>query len=193
MHTCIPYDHDTNVTFSENHIPVRYLVYTRFRMGDSIYQAYTIYIPCQNFLGFPDAISALTKYILFIHHVKIFWGFQMRYRPYYRVCADIGISLYYTDIMIGAYPISPAAHRHTVTRYRVNPTRISSMRRYRSRYHDSDIMPISANTRYRVYGIPWPDIGAHPISGKHLVTISESGVRRYHDRASFKSKSAWEP
>ncbi len=40
--------------FPKKQIPVIYLVYTRFRIDESIYQAYTRYIPCLNFVGFPD-------------------------------------------------------------------------------------------------------------------------------------------
>ncbi len=41
--------------YPKKQIPVIYLVYTRFRKADSIYQVYTRYIPSLNFLGFTDA------------------------------------------------------------------------------------------------------------------------------------------
>jgi hypothetical protein len=50
-------DWDTNINFSKKQIPDTYLIYTRFRKA--ILQVYTMYIPCQKFLGFPDAISGL--------------------------------------------------------------------------------------------------------------------------------------
>jgi hypothetical protein len=52
MHTCIQWY--TNILFPKKQIPVIYLVYTRITKAKSIYQVYTRYIPCLNFLGFPD-------------------------------------------------------------------------------------------------------------------------------------------
>ncbi len=46
-------------TFFPKKIPVIYLVYTRFRIDESIYQVYARYIPCLNFVGFPDDSSNL--------------------------------------------------------------------------------------------------------------------------------------
>ncbi len=55
MHTCIQWY--TNIPFPKKQIPVIYLVYTRITKSKSIYQVYTRYIPCLNFLGFPDGTS----------------------------------------------------------------------------------------------------------------------------------------
>ena len=52
MHTCIQWY--TNILFPKKQIPVIYLVYTKIMKAQSIYQVYTRYIPCLNFLGFPD-------------------------------------------------------------------------------------------------------------------------------------------
>ena len=52
--TCIQWYHDTNILFPKKQIPVIYLVYTRITKAKSINQVYTRYIPCPNFLGFPD-------------------------------------------------------------------------------------------------------------------------------------------
>jgi hypothetical protein len=54
MHTCIQWH--TNILFPKKQIPVIDLVYTRITKAESIYQVYTRYIPCLNFLGFPDDV-----------------------------------------------------------------------------------------------------------------------------------------
>jgi hypothetical protein len=59
MHTYIRWY--TNILFSKKQIPVIYLVYTRITKAKSIYQVYTRYIPCLNFLGFPDVHNTLTS------------------------------------------------------------------------------------------------------------------------------------
>ena len=62
MHTCIQWY--TNILFPKKQIPVIYLVYTRITKAKSIYQEYTRYIPCLNFLGFPDdTIIRVTQYM----------------------------------------------------------------------------------------------------------------------------------
>ncbi len=67
MHTCIQWY--TNILFPKKQIPVIDLVYTRITKAESIYQVYTRYIPCLNFLGFPDVPSSWWWLGLLVWHI----------------------------------------------------------------------------------------------------------------------------